>query len=49
MEAKKLSHVEFRRMVIRMLKEVTDNYKELSEDYINMRKKIETMNKTRKK
>ena len=49
MEVTKLSDIEFKIMVIKILKELTDNYKELSEDYINMRKKIETMNKTRKK
>ena len=31
MEARKLSDIEFKRMFIRMLKELTDNYKELSE------------------
>ena len=30
MEARKLSDTEFKRMVINMLKELTDNYKELS-------------------
>ena len=29
MEASKLSDIEFKRMVIRMLKELSDNYKEL--------------------
>ena len=31
MEASKQSDIEFKRMVIRMLKELTNNYKELSE------------------
>ena len=30
MEASKLSDIEFKRMVIMMLKEIIDNYKELS-------------------
>ena len=45
METCKLSDIEFRRMVIRMLKELTDNYKELSENYNSMKKEIETINK----
>ena len=45
MEASKLSAIEFKRMVIRMLKELTDNYKELSENYKSMKRKIETINK----
>ena len=32
-------------MVIRMLKELTDNYKELSGNYNSMEKEIETINK----
>ena len=48
MEATKLSDTEFKRMVIRMLKELTDNYKELSENYIRMKKEIETKNKNQK-
>ena len=39
MEASKLSDVEFERMVIRMLKELTENYKELSGNYNSMKKK----------
>ena len=31
-EVSKLSDIEFKRMVIRMLKELTDNYKEMSEN-----------------
>ena len=49
MEVTKPLDIKFKIMVMQMIKKVTDNYKELSEDYINMRKKIETMNKTRKK
>ena len=33
MEVSKLSDTEFKIMVIRMLKELTDNYKELSGNY----------------
>ena len=33
MEVSKISDIEFKRMVIRMLKELTDNYEELSENY----------------
>ena len=35
----KLSDTEFKIMVIRMLKELTDNYRELNEKYNNMKKK----------
>ena len=49
MEASKLSDIEFKKMIIRMLKELTDTYKELSENYNNMKKKIETKTRTRKK
>ena len=45
MEVSKLSDTEFKIMVIRMLKELTDNYKELSGNYIIMKKEIETINK----
>ena len=44
-EVSKLSDIEFKRMVIRMLKELSDNYKELSGNYRSMKKEIETMNK----
>ena len=37
MEVTKLSDVEFKLMGIKMLKELTDNYKELSENYISMK------------
>ena len=45
MEVSKLSDIEFKRMVIRMLKELTDNYKEMSENYNSMKKGIATINK----
>ena len=45
MEGSKLSSIQFKRMIIRMFKECTDNYKELSENYNSMRKEIETINK----
>ena len=41
MEVTKLSDTEFKIMVIRMLKKLTDNYKDLSENYISMKKEIE--------
>ena len=48
-EASKLSDTEFKRIVIRVLKELNDNYKELSGNYNTMKKEIETINKNRKK
>ena len=39
MEVSKLSDIEFKIMVIKMLKELTDNYKELSENSISMKRK----------
>ena len=48
MEASKLSDTEFKRMVIKILKEPTDNYKELSRNYNSMKKEIETINKNQK-
>ena len=36
-------------MVIKMLKEFTDNYKELSKKYNSMKKEVETINKTQEK
>ena len=45
MEASKLSDIEFKRMVVRMLKELTGNYKKLSGNYNNMKKEIETTSK----
>ena len=38
MEVSKLSDTEFKIMVIRMLKELTDNYKELSGNYNSTKK-----------
>ena len=46
-EVSKLSDIEFKRMVIRMLKEFTENYKELSENYNSMKKEIQTINKNK--
>ena len=46
MEVSNLSDTELKIMVIKMLKEFTDNYKELSENYNTMKKEIETINKT---
>ena len=43
MEGSKLSSIQFKRMIIRMFKECTDNYKELSENYNSMRKEIKTI------
>ena len=37
MEVTKLSDIEFIIKVVKMLKELTDNYKELSENYISMK------------
>ena len=34
---------------MKMLKELKDNYKELSENYIRMKKEIETTNKNQEK
>ena len=45
MEVSKQSDIEFKRMVIRMLRELTDNYKKLIENYNSMKKEIETINK----
>ena len=39
MEVTKLSDIEFKLMVIKMLKELTDNYKELSENYNRWKRK----------
>ena len=44
-ESSNLSDIEFKKMVIRMLKELSDNYKELSGNYNRMKKEIETINK----
>ena len=45
MEASKLSDIELKTMVIRMLKELTVNYKEHTGNYSSMKKEIETINK----
>ena len=49
-EASQLSHIEFKAMVIRKLNELTENYQklqgnynELTVNYINMKKEIETI------
>ena len=51
-EANQLSDTEFKAMVIRKLKELTENYqklqgnyKEFTANYINMKKEIENLNK----
>ena len=49
MEVTKLSDTEHKLMVINKLKELTDNYKELSKNYISMRKEIETTNRREKR
>ena len=55
-EASQLSDIEFKVLVIRKLNEHTQNYKklqgnynELTANYINMTKKIETINKGQRK
>ena len=40
MEVTKLSDIEFNLMVIKMVKELTDNDKELSENYNSMKREI---------
>ena len=45
MEVSKLSDIEFKIMVMSMLKELTDNEKELSERYNSMKNEIKTINK----
>ena len=57
-EASQLSDTEFKAMVIRKLTELTDlkekyqklqgNYNEITANYINMKKEIETINKGKK-
>ena len=54
-EASKLSDTEFKIMVIRMLKELSDNckelygsYEELTGNHTSMKKYIETVNKSQK-
>ena len=55
-EASQLSDTEFKAMVIRKLTELTENYQklqgnynELTANYINMKKEIETINKGQEK
>ena len=55
-EASQLSDIEFKEMVIRKLKQLTENYQklqgnynELTANYINMTKEIETINKGQRK
>ena len=55
-EASQLSDTEFKAMVIRKLTELTQNYQklqgnynELTANYINMKKEIETINKGQRK
>ena len=45
MDVSKLSDIEFKIMVTKMLKKLTDNEKELNENYNGMKKEIETINK----
>ena len=52
-EASQLSDIEFKALVIRKLNELTENcqklqgkYNELTANYINMKKEIETINKS---
>ena len=55
-EATQLSDTEFKAIVIRKLTELTENYQklqgnynELTANYINMKKEIETINKDQRK
>ena len=45
METSSLPDIESRKMFIRMLKTLSDNYKGFSENYKNMKKDIQMMNK----
>ena len=45
MEVSKLSDIKIKIMVIKMLKELTDNCKEMSENYNTMKNEIETTNR----
>ena len=56
LEASQLSDIEFKAMFIRKLTELTENYQklqgnynELTANYINMKKEIETINKGQRK
>ena len=42
-EVSKLSDIEFKRIMIRMLKELREHYKELRENYNSMKKEVETI------
>ena len=55
-QASQLSDTEFKAMVIRKLTELTEsnqklqgNYNELTENYINMKKEIETIKRAKRK
>ena len=48
MDASNLSDLQLKIMVIRILEELSNNYKELSGNYNSMKKEIETMNKNQK-
>ena len=55
-EASQLSDIEFKALLRRKLNELTENYQkqmenynELTANYINMNKEIETINKAKKK
>ena len=55
-EASQLSHIECKAMVIKKLNEFTENYQklqgnynELTANYINIKKEIETVNKAKRK
>ena len=45
---KKTIRYRFKIIVTKMLKELTDNYKELSKNYIRMKREIEAIKKNRK-
>ena len=49
MEVSKLSDIELKIMVLRMLKELIDNYQDLSESYNSIKRDVETTNKHQKK
>ena len=45
MEVTKLSDIEFKIIIITMLKQLIDKYKELSKNYNSMKNEIKTINK----
>ena len=45
MEASNLSDIVYKAIIIRMLKELSENYKKHNGNYISMKKDIETLNK----